>query len=277
MATASAAEKRLFLARLANARADSEEESRGGMIAWGIALLLLLAVLCLIGLWLSGFFSTPPEVLEIRALVDKEIVELQKVARNEAPLTFDNPSFRQHWDRMRDMPRETRDQARHEMERLFQAREQAELRSYFSLPPQERQKELDRRIKAEDARRQSRQSRGPQVAGTSAAGGRGGPGGSPAGAGPRTGGQGGGGPAGGGQAGGGQGRGPTAGGGGGGAPGGGQPSERRRGSEDDRNLRSKQRIDSTTPVERAQTAEYRRAMEARRAELGASPGRGYGR
>ena len=40
-------------------------------------------------LWLGGFFSTPKAVLEIRALVDAEIVKLDKVARNEIPYSGD--------------------------------------------------------------------------------------------------------------------------------------------------------------------------------------------
>ena len=250
MATLTAAEKREFLSRLAGARDDAAEGSVGrivGRIAAGLAVLALLA---LIACWWSGLFSTPREVLEIRSMVDTEIAQLEKVARNEAPLTFESPAMRQSWDRMRDMPRGVRDQARREMDRLFQAREQAELRSYFALPPQERLKELDRRIKAEDARRQARQR------GSTAPGSRNQTAGSPSAGGSAA-----------------ASRGPS---GGGGGPAGGNPattagvsgSGRRRGSEDDRNLRSKQRIDATSPTERAQSAEYRRAMDARRAQLG---------
>ena len=101
----------------------------------------------------SGFLSTPKELVEIRTLVDQKIVQLQKVARNEAPLTYNDTVFRQSLKRLRDMPPEVREQARKEMHRLPKAREQAEHRSYFAMPPQQRQQELDRRIKAEQARR----------------------------------------------------------------------------------------------------------------------------
>jgi len=214
---------------------------------------VIVAIVAGLILWFLGFFSTPKEVLEIRAMVDEQIGQLQKVARNEAPLTYDTANFRQNWDRMRDMPPEVRDQVRNEMERLFRAREKAERRSYFAMPPQERQKELDRRIQAEQSRRQARQQRGNQNGGNSPNGGPGQAGTT----GPRGGG--GGAPA-----------------GGGGGPAAGRPGGGRGGSEDARNARSKQRIDSTSPEDRAQSAEYRRAMDARRQQLGLSPGRGRG-
>ena len=86
--------------------------------------------------------------------MDQQIVQLQKVARNEAPLTYNDTVFPQSLKQMRDMPPEVREQARKEMQRLPKAREQPEHRSYFAMPPQQRQQELDRRIKAEQARRQ---------------------------------------------------------------------------------------------------------------------------
>ena len=264
MAPGVMSEKRLLLARLA----EAQDSARGGpkrrALKRTAAVLVIVALVVALMLWLSGFFSTPKEVLDIRAMVDEQIGQLQKVARNEAPLTYDSSNFRQSWDRMRGMPPAVRDQMRNEMERLSRAREQAELRSYFAMPPQERQKELDRRIQAEQSRRQAwQQQRGNQNGGNVPNGGpnggqgRGGmSGGTPqaATAAPRGGGPGGaGGP-----------------GGTGGRPGGG------RRSEDARNTRSKQRIDSTSPAERAQNAEYRRAMDARRQQLGLSPGRGRG-
>jgi len=260
MAPGVISDKRLLLARLA----EAQDSARGGpkrralnRIAAGLVIVALLVVLML---WLSGFFSTPKEVLDIRAMVDEQIDQLQKVARNEAPLTYDTSNFRQNWDRMRDMPPEVRDQMRNEMERLSRARAQAELRSYFAMPPQERQKELDRRIQAEQARRQAwQQRRGNQNGGNGPNGGQGrggAAGGTPqaATAAPRGGGP-----------------------GGAGVPGdtGGRPGGGRR-SEDARNTRRKQRIDLTSPEERAQSAEYRRAMDARRQQLGISPGRGRG-
>jgi len=148
MSPGAISEKRLLLARLA----EAQDSARGGpkrrALTRTAAILVIVAMVVALMLWFSGFFSTPKEVLEIRAMVDEQIDQLQKVARNEAPLTYDRSTFRQNWDRMRDMPPEVRDQMRNEMERLSRARAQAELRSYFAMPPQERQKELDRRIQA---------------------------------------------------------------------------------------------------------------------------------
>ena len=266
MATATASDKRLLLAKLADARDLSNGGPRRRAIQRTAAVLVVMAALVLLMLWLSGFFSTPKEVLEIRAMVDEQIGQLQKVARNEAPFTYDTPNFRQNWDRMREMPQEVRDQVRSEMERLSHAREKAERQSYFAIPPQDRQKELDRRIKAEETRRQAwRQQRGNPNGGNGARSQDG------------TGGQAG-------TTRGGQGR-VNAGAGGtqantagprGDGPGGSGSGGSRGGTEDARNARSKQRIDTTSPEERAQRTEYRRAMDARRAQLGLSPGRGRG-
>ncbi|NDC54513.1 MAG: hypothetical protein EBZ74_09555, partial [Planctomycetia bacterium] len=54
-----------------------------------------------------------------------------------------------------------------------------------------------------------------------------------------------------------------------GQPGGGPPGgPPRGGTEEDRNRWRKQIIDTTTPEQRAQYVEYRRAMDQRRKELG---------
>ena len=288
-------DKRLLLAKLAEARDTERGGPKRRALARTAAVLVILAVLVALAVWFSGFFSTPKEVLEIRAMVNEQIGQLQKVARNEAPLTYDTSNFRQNWERMRDMTPAVREKMRDEMERLFRAREQAELRSYFAMPAQERQKELDRRIKAEEDRRQAwRQQRTNQAGGNGPNGGPNGGPGQGQGRGPGQGGPGGqtanardaqgrggaaagsaqaiaGGPRGGG--------GPGGGGPGGGAPGGSAPGggpRSGRGTEDGRNTRSKQRIDSTSPEERAQSTEYRRAMDARRQQLGLSSGRGRG-
>jgi hypothetical protein len=153
----------------------------------------------------------------------------------------------------RELPREYREQAGRQIGRLFEARERADMASYFALPADKRQAELDRRIKAEEDRRKARQAErakreqataNGQVAATGAdRGGSGAPGGPPGGA--------------------------------GGAPAGvGPPGGRRGGgTEDSRNDRMKQQIDRTTPEQRAQRAEYRRALEERRQQLGLGPGR----
>ena len=126
------------------------------------------------------------------------------------------------------------------------------INAYFSLPPEQRQAELDRQIKQEDLFRKAWEASRP-------AGGRQGgqPGGVAANGGVANGGPANGGPGGGG---------PGGGGPGGGGPGGGGPP--RNGTEEDRNRWRKNMIDSTSPEQRAKYVEYRRAMEARREQLG---------
>jgi len=277
MAIGLASEKRLFLARLAEARDTADGGPKKRLLKRTAVALVIVAMLAALGVWISGFFSAPKELVEIRTIVDQQIVQLQKVARNEAPFTYNDTGFRKSWERMRDMSPEVRAQARDEMERLLRAREKAEQQSYFAMPPQERQKELDRRIKAEEARRQQRASRnrgnggngGPRQAG---AGGKGGEGkkvvlgrdGASGGAAQANA------------------AGPPAarvgasGGGQGGGQGGGRPVGTKGSSDEARTARSKRRIDSTDPDERAQNAEYRRQLDLRRQQLGISPGRGRG-
>ena len=156
---------------------------------------------------------------------------------------------------MREMPEGYRDQVRSEMGRLFEARERAEIGSFFNMPADQRMAELDRRIQAEQAQREARrqewaqrqasgdQQRGPRGGD---AGGRGGP---------PSGGQ-------------------ASGGTSGGRPGGGDRGWGRGSStEEQRNERSKQRLDNSSPQARAQRDEYRRLMRERREKLGLSGGR----
>ena len=256
MVTATVAEKRLFLARLAEARDSSQggRQGRAGLGRTGMRVMLVIltvALAILLWLWMSGFFTTPKEVLGIRAMVDEQIVQLGRVARNEAPLTYDTSVFRESISRVRDMAPEVRAQVRGEMERLGRARDKAELQSYFALPPTERRDELDRRIKAEESRRQASQQRSSQKSSSQKSSKEGGSG---QGAGPRSSPQA-------------AAASPPVGGGG---------LASRGGTEEARNARRKQRLDTSSPEARAQGAEYRRAMAARRQQLGLVSGRGRG-
>jgi hypothetical protein len=132
--------------------------------------------------------------------------------------------------------------------RLFEARERAEIDSYFGLPPGRRQAEIDRRIQADEARRKAREaerSRRDEQGG-----------------GQRPTGQAQGGPPGPGTGGGATGNAPARGG--------------RMVTEDDRNARSKSRIDRTSPDARARQTEYRRVIDERRKQLGLPPRPGRG-
>ncbi|MFM9059861.1 MAG: hypothetical protein ACKOSQ_12185 [Planctomycetaceae bacterium] len=237
---ASTADKRRALAALV---AERDGRGRTGrLLRRAAAAVVLVLLVALTGLWALGFFSQPRALAEVRQLVDQQVAEYGRVARGEVPYES-APSSAALWERMRDLPPTDRERATPEMGRLFAARERAELGSYFALPPEQREAELDRRLKAEAERRakwqaerekreQERAARGDQ-------------------AGPRVA--------------------PVAGNGGaGGTPGGGP----RGGTEESRLQRGKQRIDRTSPDERAQQAEYRRAIEARRTQLGLPAGGG---
>jgi hypothetical protein len=222
----------------------------GRIVLAGIA--FLLAVIGW-GAYAGWFTPTPKELRQVRAMVDQKVVEYARMGRGEVPYDPTADDIRPMFESMRDMPESVRAQVGPEIGRFFNAREGAEVNSFFNLPPEQRKAELDRRIKAEEARRKAWEAeRAARGDGGGGPGGRGGPRGGPPGGPP-------GGQAGGGAPGGGAGR---------GGPGG------RRGSEADRNAWVKRRIDSTSPEERAKRTEYRRLRDERRQQLGLSPGWG---
>lgn len=231
-------------------RGEGPSDKRRWLRRTGQVLSLLLLPAGLL-LWWGGFFTPPAAVAEIRSLVDEEVARLAKVSRNEIPYGSADPDMGEWFQKFRDVPEGYRDEVRREMGRLFSARERAATSSYFALPPAQRKAELDRRIKAEDARRQQwmaeRAARSQNDRpGNSQTGSNAGPGRGEAqrGAGPQ--------------------RGPS------------DQAGRRRGprTEDSRNEWMKRRIDASSPEERARRTEYRRAMNERREQLGLSPGRG---
>ena len=260
---ASTSDKRRAVAAFA---ADRNKQGSGGRFLKRAAVaMLLLFLVAMPTLWAFGFFSGPKAVVEVKQLVDQQVAEYDRVARGEVPYGA-SPSSGAIYEKMRDMPREYREQIGPQMGRLWEARERAEMGSYFAIPPEKRQAELDRRIKADEDRSkawqaerekrdQQRAARGEQA---SDGGGRGGPGG------------GGGSPGGGGGGGGSPGGGGGSPGGGGGGPGGGG---RGRGTEQSRNDWAKRRIDQSSAEERAQRTEYRRAVDERRTQLGLPPSR----
>lgn len=235
----STADKRRAVAALA-----AERSRQGSGRRWIKRSLMALAMLFLLGVpiaWALGFLSTPRAVAEVARIVDQQVAEYDRVARGEVPYAA-APDMRPFLDTFRDVPPAYRQQVGQQMGRLWEARGRAEMDSYFALPPQQRQAELDRRIKAEEQRRaqwqaerdrrdQERSARGePRTAAAGQSGGQQSP--QP------------GGPAGG----------------------------RRAPTEEARNERSKRQIDHTTPEQRARRAEYRRAVEERRTQLGLPTG-----
>lgn len=237
---ASTADRRKALSALAAER--DRRAWRAVFSRRGAAVLLLLLALGLGGCWLLGFFSGPQEVAALRKLVDTQVVQMETAAQTGRP-PDQVASMGSVMEQLRTVPRAYRDQAAREAGRYFEARDRAEMDSYFALPADRRQAELDRRIRADEERRKTwqaeRERREQQraAAGTAAAG-----------SGPRR-----------------QGDAPQPAAQAGGPPPGGG---RRGGTEDSRNERSKRQIDRSTPEERARRAEYRRAVEERRTQLG---------
>ena len=101
---ASASAKRAALSDLARSR---ESKTSAGQIVRVVAIgIVVLGLLALFLMWLFGFFSAPPEVRAVQAMVDEQIQQLERVARNEAP--FDEGSFGSVFETMRQVPREYR-------------------------------------------------------------------------------------------------------------------------------------------------------------------------
>jgi hypothetical protein len=254
------------------ASAEDEVSPTRKAIRW---LLLLIAVgfLAFLVAWLLGYvrLTTDPRIVEIQKLQ----AEAQKTfMANGGPQTLDDAkavvtSMNQIREKIDALPEGMRREAGRRSGSVFRSTMQNRISTYFSLPPDQRQAELDRQIKQDDLFRKAWEGSRPA----------GGPGGAAGAGAVAGGGQAGGGQTGGGQAGGGQtggaggaGSGGTASGGGGGPGGGsrgpGSGGPPRNGNEEDRNRWRKNIIDSTTPEQRAKYVEYRRAMEARREQLG---------
>ena len=237
--------RRQALADLARSRRAEGSSGRAVKIVAVSVVVLGLAGLA----WLFLLGRTPAEILAVRASVDGQIAQLQQAARSGQPFNPDDASFGAVFETVRSVPNAYREQARAEIGRLFEARETAEVDSYFALPPERRAAELDRRIKAEEERREKWEAererrlaeRGGQADGQTRPG-------------PQSSAQAGGQP-------------PAA---GAAPPPGGS---RRDGSEEGRNTRSKQRIDKTSAETRARQTEYRRARDQRRIQLGLAPRR----
>jgi len=222
--------RREALAELARSR--RAEGSAGRMVRIAAVVVVLSGLTGLAWLFLAG--GTPAEVRALAATVDGQIAQLQQAAVSGKPFDDADGSVRAVFEAARAVPDAYRDRARAEIGRLFEARERAEVDSYFAVPPERRAAELDRRIKADEERRKQWEAERERRSATQASAQ---PAGQPA---------------------------PTA-----PAPGG----VRRDGSEEGRNARGKQRIDSTSAESRARRTEYRRALDQRRIQLGLEPRR----
>lgn len=230
--TATASLRRQALADLARSRQG--DQGSGGRVRTILIALMVIALVAFFVLWLTGFFSTPAEVLALREAVNTQVVELERMARGEVPYSEERASWGPLYEAARQVPEQYRDQ---EIGRYFRAREAAEINSYFSLPPDQRAAELDRRIKAEEARRARWEAERAQREANQASSNGGGSGTTPA----------------------------------------GQPSSsgrpRRSRTEETRNAWVKRYLDRTSADGRAKRTEYRRAKDQRRVAMGLEPGR----
>jgi hypothetical protein len=242
---------------------DSDASPGRKAVRW-VLILLAIGVLAFLVAWLLGYvrLTTDPRVVEIKNL---QAAAQQQLSANGGPQTLDEAkaivaSMSQIREKIDELPENLRREAQRGGGNMFRSTMRVRINSYFSAPPEQRQAELDRQIKQEDLFRKAMEASRP-AGGQQSGQQSGAPGGTaaiggPGGAGQR--GPGGGGPAAGGP--GGAGR------GGPGGPGVGGPP--RNGSEEDRNRWRKNLIDNTSPDQRARYVEYRRAMDARREQLG---------
>lgn len=260
---------------------DDDSTPLGKAVFWGLILLGVGSFLFFVA-WFMGWVRlfSDPRLVEIKKLQ----AEAQKqFTANGGPQNLEEAkaavaSMQQIREKMEKLPESLRREAGRDSGAMFRGAMRTRINAYFALPPEQRQAELDRQIKQEELMRQAFMESRPT-------GGRPGGGGPDRGPGDRGPGNRGGGDRGPGGRGPGGGPGGDAGafaGGPGGGPGGppggpgggpgGPPGGPRGNTEEDRNRWRKNIIDSTTPEQRAQYTEYRRAMEARREQLGQSRG-----
>ena len=242
----------MSMASVRSSRFAPAEESGGSSAAlrWG-GVIALLALLAFIVAWLLGWirFTTDPRVVEIRKLQEEA---RQKFVATGGQTTIAEAAeavaaMGQIRQKIESLPQDLRPQAEQGGAGMFRSAMRARIDGYFALPPEKRLAELDRQIKQEEMMRKAFETAGA-VMGAFGGGGNAG------------------------RAEGGQAGAASQGAGGaqqaGGPPGGGPSGSR---TEEDRNRWRKQMIDRTTPEQRARYVEYRRAMDARREQLGLQP------
>jgi hypothetical protein len=225
------------------------DSSSGAGLRWA-ALVAVLLLVSLLGAWVAGWFGSrvDPRVAEI---LDLQRQARETFAANGGPRTAVEATaavaaMGQIRERIAALPEHLRPQAERSGESVFRTAMQARMEAYFSLPPEQRTAELDRQIDQEELMRKAFAAATAVTAAFRGPGGDAQAGGQQAGSGAA------------GQA--------------GGAPGGpGGPGSR---TEEERNRWRKSNIlDRTSPEQRAEYTEYRRAMDARREKRGLPPGR----
>lgn len=209
-------------------------------MVWAIGAATLLLLAAILAWWLGWLsFGTDPRVVEIQQMQEEA---QRQFSANGGPSTVTEAmaavtSMNTIRAKVEALPPHLREQVERRGAGMFQSAMRARINDYYQAPPAQRQALLDRQIDQEEAMGKAFE------AARSVAGAFGG--------GAAT-------------------SGSAAPGSGGGPPGG----SRRGGNEEDRNRRIKSIIDRTTPEQRSQWIEYRRAMDERRAQRGLPPGWG---
>lgn len=233
-------------ASVRSSRAPSAGDGSGGGIAIWIGVAAGLMVVAIMLAWWLGWlsFGTDPRVAEIQKMQEEAQRQFaanggpSTVAEAMAAVTTMNTIRAQ----VEALPPHLREQVERRGTGMFQSAMRARIDSYYQAPAAQRQAILDRQIDQEEAMGKAMEA-ARSVAGAF---------------------------------GGGQAAGTSTSGSAASSQGGPPGSPRRGGNEDDRNRRIKSIIDRTTPEQRAQWVEYRRAMDERRAQRGLQPG-GWGR
>jgi hypothetical protein len=266
-----------MVADLVRDRADASRGRR--LLRWILWLGTVAALGFLLFGWFQGWFTTHPKVAAGRQAIGQQIAALEKAGAGQASLAVFDKKHDALQKQVRALPRDLRRQLAGDLNRLSEARDRAEVNSYFSLPPTQRQTEIDRRIQAEvranqaktaaraakekrsspaaakNAGNQEAQARTPRAGANSAAAqGQGGAATnssrqSQAGNAAKTGG--------------GQKTGDRS----------DRPGTQGPKTEETATLRRKQRLDNTDPQQRALRTEYKRLMDERRAQLGLATGK----
>ena len=109
MRTMSAGEARRALAAME--RGSKTPTGVGTWVRRVAVALLILALLTLAWGWAAGWFSTPAQVAEVRAVIHQQIADLDKVATGQVPYGG-GPDMRKVFGSMRDLPEDMRDRVR---------------------------------------------------------------------------------------------------------------------------------------------------------------------
>ena len=282
--TPTATQSRQMVADLVRDRAAASRGRR--LLRWILWLGAVAALGFLLFGWFQGWFTTHPKVAAGRQAIGQQIAALEKAGAGQASLALFDKKYDALQKKVRSLPKDLRQQLEGDLHRLSEARDRAEVNSYFSLPPAQRQAEIDRRIQADiqakqakaatraakekrsspaaaknagkqkNAGNQEAQSRTPSAGGSGAAAAQG-------------------------QVGGANGSSRQAQAGNAAKTAGGQkngahsdrPGTQGPKTEETAALRRKQRLDNTDPQQRALRTEYRRLMDERRTQLGLATGK----